>query len=1223
MKKHENPNEHQNILAYGSRLLTEVERRYSQIEKESLASVWACEKFHLFIFGQVTENKAVELIFRNPGSNHSVRIQRWLLNLCQCNFPFIFQHKPGKNNSADYLSRNLSKNRIQLSPAEDFINFIEYFFNIEIIHLADLLKIIMVENEMSIDITINDSCNASYQDKYSENDKETKESLELKTRHLNKIICCLRSQIKIAEETNFSLLNDLDDQKNKLEQFQNKISELEIRKKQIENENSNFKKNLEKLNFNDAVQKREILDLKNKIKEKDNLISLNESLVDKLNIKLKSSNQRIRCLEQNAHNQKNLKREVIEEVTNFKQETSQLKFKVACQEALIKEQILKLQDLQDENENLSKKISERHNIKNLQTEDLDLGLNNNNEALDKFPFTEFTFLKIEIENSAFDVIVEYFKEFFLLVTKMRGKLIETNVTISRLNPGQKSFIQKSNNLFYFNHNLKEKLEYLNFKFGEIEKHLENRCDEFGIIIYNNLNLSNLISKNIKYLIELNEKRMTNWSKLKHSKNKTKNSPQNVLDVDEKLIQEQKQSNFPISKDSTSLKIKKLRKQNQKMDICEEIQSNIGKTSVKNDQKEAITSSSNDSIKNIEDECKKDVDKIEPLDKIKIIKNEFKHQIKIHSDPSFDCQKFSDKKISSSLPNFLENLEINKNQVKENTKFVEKSVQTDNFFNEFPRKKSKILNTQLTQDSGIALENLDNFFVKKGSEIISRSQLNSLTRENSFDQEKNINSSDLSYALELNRTKFNRRSLDYDATNRRKIFSNSSNKHHTVDICPFISPNSNDSVFDSNEIDYIQSIESFEPTIKLTKLSKLANKINNETNEELKSSSKLEIDQILDVQALPKLPYHLSKRNSKQYSTRQNSFSLSEQFSFDDNSPLNSEYSLMSEDRFKLLESNFNQIVISQNYDENLLKICLDNYKEKFHKIDQNSMILFEEISIILDRLVNSINSLSTVSDDQEYDRNLIQQNLISLKKSICLLRKTIPNLINLSGTISSLKQELHLFELIKITISYTRELKKIVSSKGIDYCSVNKMNSKKITKRFSQTEKEEINFTGINSVNIGEKNEPVSSKNNDENPKEKSLKKANRNYWLGSMPLIKSIASFSSMSTRSIKENFQNKKECSLKKPTLLELGERSSQNSKSSSKISNIREEEKLEFKSTLLMIQDQFKSFLVKTKYLANNLEVKMVAKDSFKETAFQWTTVKGNLMVNNFFLNLLLFP
>ena len=162
----------------------------------------------------------------------------------------------------------------------------------------------MVENEMSIDVTINDSCNASYQDKHSENDKETKESLELKTRHLNQIICCLRSQIKIAEETNFSLLNDLDDQKNKLEQFQNKISELEIRKKQIENENSNFKKNLEKLNFNDAFQKREILDLKNKIKEKDNLISLNESLVDKLNIKLKSSNQRIRCLEKNVDSQK-------------------------------------------------------------------------------------------------------------------------------------------------------------------------------------------------------------------------------------------------------------------------------------------------------------------------------------------------------------------------------------------------------------------------------------------------------------------------------------------------------------------------------------------------------------------------------------------------------------------------------------------------------------------------------------------------------------------------------------------------------------------------------------------------------------------------------------------------------------------------------------------------------------------------------------------------------
>jgi hypothetical protein len=41
-------------VQYASRSLTDTERRYSQTEKEALAVVWSCERFHLYLYGIVT-----------------------------------------------------------------------------------------------------------------------------------------------------------------------------------------------------------------------------------------------------------------------------------------------------------------------------------------------------------------------------------------------------------------------------------------------------------------------------------------------------------------------------------------------------------------------------------------------------------------------------------------------------------------------------------------------------------------------------------------------------------------------------------------------------------------------------------------------------------------------------------------------------------------------------------------------------------------------------------------------------------------------------------------------------------------------------------------------------------------------------------------------------------------------------------------------------------------
>jgi hypothetical protein len=72
------------IIYCASRSLTDVERRYSQTEKEALAIVWACEKFALCLHGSECEiwsdHKPLQYIF-SPRSQQSERIKLWVLCL--------------------------------------------------------------------------------------------------------------------------------------------------------------------------------------------------------------------------------------------------------------------------------------------------------------------------------------------------------------------------------------------------------------------------------------------------------------------------------------------------------------------------------------------------------------------------------------------------------------------------------------------------------------------------------------------------------------------------------------------------------------------------------------------------------------------------------------------------------------------------------------------------------------------------------------------------------------------------------------------------------------------------------------------------------------------------------------------------------------------------------------------------------------------------------------
>ena len=117
------------IIAYASRALTSVEQRYSQTEREALAIVWACEHFHLYLYGShftvITDHKPLELIFNSPRATPPARLERWRLRLQP--YSFKVKYKAGADNPADYMSRHPTEwsipHRSSLM-AEEYVNFV-------------------------------------------------------------------------------------------------------------------------------------------------------------------------------------------------------------------------------------------------------------------------------------------------------------------------------------------------------------------------------------------------------------------------------------------------------------------------------------------------------------------------------------------------------------------------------------------------------------------------------------------------------------------------------------------------------------------------------------------------------------------------------------------------------------------------------------------------------------------------------------------------------------------------------------------------------------------------------------------------------------------------------------------------------------------------------------------------------------------------------------------
>jgi transposase InsO family protein len=96
-------------VAYASKALTTTEQRYAQVEKEALASTWACEHFHMYVYGKEfqieTDHKPlVSLLGKKLLDDLPPRVLRFRLRLMK--YSYTVYHVPGKRiYTADTLSR--------------------------------------------------------------------------------------------------------------------------------------------------------------------------------------------------------------------------------------------------------------------------------------------------------------------------------------------------------------------------------------------------------------------------------------------------------------------------------------------------------------------------------------------------------------------------------------------------------------------------------------------------------------------------------------------------------------------------------------------------------------------------------------------------------------------------------------------------------------------------------------------------------------------------------------------------------------------------------------------------------------------------------------------------------------------------------------------------------------------------------------------------------------
>ena len=94
-----------------SRMLTEVERKYSQTEKDALAIKWAKDRLRVYLLGAprfkiVTAHKPLLPLFNKVKVSMPPRIEKWLMQIHDVDYELIYEPGRDEADPLDYLLKH-------------------------------------------------------------------------------------------------------------------------------------------------------------------------------------------------------------------------------------------------------------------------------------------------------------------------------------------------------------------------------------------------------------------------------------------------------------------------------------------------------------------------------------------------------------------------------------------------------------------------------------------------------------------------------------------------------------------------------------------------------------------------------------------------------------------------------------------------------------------------------------------------------------------------------------------------------------------------------------------------------------------------------------------------------------------------------------------------------------------------------------------------------------